>query len=174
MLVVVERAFLSWKHVRRVYIYELMRASRFNDFPSFFSKSILTPMVGLISHNLAVETHFYDTIWTFQLIRICMRRERVLLPAISTASRQGAVFDDLKTVDPEACQQRGLLENDRHHNATQHCEASSRSSSPCTSRATHSNCGLLTRRTSVNHWPGQRTGILLVVYKWFIQRVKLA
>ena len=31
-----------------------------------------------------------------------------------------------------------------HH---QHCGASSRSSSPCTSRATHSNCGLLTRRT---------------------------
>ncbi len=28
-------------------------------------------------------------------------------------------FDDLKTVDREACQQSGLLENDRHHNEAQ-------------------------------------------------------
>ena len=28
-------------------------------------------------------------------------------------------FDDLKTVDREACQQNGLLENDRHHNKAQ-------------------------------------------------------
>ena len=46
-----------------------------------------------------------------------------------------------------------------HH---RHCGACSWSSSPCVSRATHYKCGLLTRRNSVNHWPGQRTGILLV------------
>ena len=45
---------------------------------------------------------------------------RVLLPTISTARRQGACsFDDLKTVYPEAWQQRGLLENYRHHNEGQ-------------------------------------------------------
>ena len=31
-------------------------------------------------------------------------------------------FDDLKTVGREACQQSGLLENDRHHNEA-HTEA---------------------------------------------------
>ena len=89
-------------------------------------------------------------------------RERVLLPAISTASRQGPCsFDDLNTVDREACQQRGMLENDRQHNEAQIDAAVELSPSAlrslfaviltlCEPSDSFQLC-LLTRRTSVNH-----------------------
>ena len=128
-------------------------------FPHFFLKSILTPMVMI--HNLVVETHFM-TQFEHSSSYVFLCAGTVLLPAISTARLHGACsFDDLKpltvgrvsrvvcwkTIDTTT--RLGLRPTLRVHH--RHCGASSRSSSPCTSRATHSNCGLLTRRTSVNH-----------------------
>ena len=86
-------------------------------FPHFSLKSILTPVV--MSHNLVVETHFmtqFEHISSY--VFLCAGT--VLLPAISTARLHGAVFvRQPKNVDRDACQQSGLLENDRHHNEAQ-------------------------------------------------------
>ena len=86
-------------------------------FPHFSLKSILKPMV--MSHNLVVETHFMTPFeHTSSYVFLCAWT--VLLPAISTARLHCAVFVRRpKTVDREACQQSGLLENDRHHNEAQ-------------------------------------------------------
>ena len=87
-------------------------------FPHFSLKSILTPMV--MSDNLVEETHFLTQFeHSSSYVFVCAGRvlyfPRFLLPVV----KRPCSFNDLKTVDHEACQQRGLLENDRYHNEAQ-------------------------------------------------------
>ena len=86
-------------------------------FPHFSLKSILTPMV--MSHNLVVETYFMTQFEHSSSTYFYVQGQCYFLRFLLHVFMVPCSFDDLKTIDRVACQQSGLLENDRHHNEAQ-------------------------------------------------------
>ena len=85
-------------------------------FPSFCSVHVDTcgnesPFGGGGGGHLC-RTHFNIPAHTYFYVQGAWYLLRFLLHVV----RGLCSFDDLKTVDSEPCQQRGLLEDDRHHN----------------------------------------------------------
>ena len=77
-----------------------------------------TPMV--MSHNLVVETHFMTQFeHSSSYVFLCAGTVLYFLRFLLHVFTGPCSFDDLNTIDREACQQSGLLGNDRHHNEAQ-------------------------------------------------------